>query len=497
VAGSSLTSSISVTDTILTLTLRDLSIETGEPLLCANSTVSIVLVGNNTLVARDANSPGIHCSSASNITLRSASDGILFTAGGPSAAGIGAGGTSCHSVVISGAGVRARGGTFGAGIGSSGGLSSIDRLAIFNSTVFSEAVNGPAIGGSGIGFLSIVNSTINARSVSGAGIGSDGIAVVIQNSTVDANAESGAAISSASNLEIADSIVTARALDGYGVSASKMTIASSTLNASSLTKESIGGGLELVLEGPVSLICDCGTQTATNLSSVIFKNASVRAVTNAQRLFSASPTLLSDFTFSVGYRSPTNGFTELFENGIFCQIHDLELSPPGFWALKFQTTNSARVVSLHSSRIRSILLSLQQAGAYTITASSDFSTVVLESSDHRSIFPISSHTVLPQLIAENPLNASDYFAETSGFDPTVAFDSTTSVPPSTPEPSLSPTPGPSFSPTPDFSTTAIALIIAGFLVVVIILGAIAIWCVVVRPQRVDRMETLVSLTAYG
>jgi hypothetical protein len=155
ITGTTTQYSVSVTGGVnANLMLEDLTINlsaagTVAPVsIAGNSSVSMIVNGQNQLVARSSGSnAGLQVNSGNALTILAASSGELTAIGGTDGAGIGGGNAAGGSITINGGTIYATGGYNGAGIG--GGRGSYGGTIIINGgvVVARGTVEGPGIGG--------------------------------------------------------------------------------------------------------------------------------------------------------------------------------------------------------------------------------------------------------------------------------------------------------------------------------------------------------------
>jgi hypothetical protein len=108
--GFSETSIVSITDSNVVLHSVNAILDTSSAVTISSSTVRLVLDGSSSFSSSDLDSPGLGCSSDSNVTIQAVLGGFLEAVGGSYAAGIGSiTEASCGSLAILNSSLKSEG----------------------------------------------------------------------------------------------------------------------------------------------------------------------------------------------------------------------------------------------------------------------------------------------------------------------------------------------------------------------------------------------------
>jgi hypothetical protein len=338
------------------------------------------------------------------------------------------------NLTITRATITAKGSAIGPAIGAglvytasdARGLSRIDNLSIINSTVTATATNGGAAigtsqaraGESKIDNLIILGGHITAIALPNAyspGIGSSwgqeyngksviGNLTILRAVVVANSSHNGAGIgtgysngntggsgeSSVGNLRIVNATVTATSTSngagiGTGIRANSATskidtifIADSTVDATGTTA-GIGTSAtgcevsKLKLFGHCDLVCRSGTSSKpVTASSIAFADASLVFVTQANQLFSQSPTKVGQFDLVILYETTTSSGVEPLGglSAYFLHVLNLTLPENNPWQLCVSREVIERCIGPVNSSIKSLILSVSYLSTnYEILAS--------------------------------------------------------------------------------------------------------------------------------
>jgi hypothetical protein len=186
ITGNSSTHSAKIDNANLTVVFSTINVKAMAPIMISSSSVFVVLSGSNQLNSSSPVHAGLECSSGSNLSIASISDGSLFVYGGLNSSGIGTGANgTCSGICILNGSLSASGGTgIGSGPGTSMSSSQVGEVIIQSGHVIATGLSGAGIGNGDAQYgnstvvnLMIMNGNITSTSALsydgfGSGIGS-------------------------------------------------------------------------------------------------------------------------------------------------------------------------------------------------------------------------------------------------------------------------------------------------------------------------------------
>jgi hypothetical protein len=309
VVGSSASSGVSIVNAKIQILLRRASIAT---FTVSASDVDLYFDGPNTITS--ASDSGIECSASSNVTLSG----------------------------LPGASVTITGSSAGIGPPESGACKSI---LIRNGTYDVRGTAGPGIGagaGSTISAVTILEGNITATaSTTGPGIGA------IARGTGCAMTE----------LTIAGGNITAVSRDGRAIGGS------GTGGISPVSRVRLAGSLAL----RANTGSRSGNAPAIEAGSVVLDGAAVVARTDANELFSASPSRVGSVDLSVLYETAVTTATDQVAMPGF-EIGQIVLPSADLWTISFRNSTWSKAILVDAAAVRRLFVSVPAAGDYQATA---------------------------------------------------------------------------------------------------------------------------------